>query len=608
MKRKTKWTKRLGCCLTAVVVTALAVLSPAMQQTNVYAAGQTLPSGLEKAQLEERIDAYVEEHQDTTAGMAVAVFDSTEELAKKYYGYVDVEKQAAVTQDSVFEWGSTTKLLVWVSVMQLYEQGKLELESDIRSYLPDGFLTNLSYDNPVTMINLMNHSAGFQEGYVDVMVKDPDYIDSLEEALRKHEPAQIYEPGTVTAYSNWGVALAGYIVERVSGMSFSEYVHENIFEPLQMEHSAVAMDLSDNEWVRQKRKELQCYTTEGALIPDCFYYITLYPAGMCTSTLDDFEKFALALLQEDAVLLKHVETWEELFAPSAYFGASGIASNCHGFWTVPFGVLTVGHGGNTVGCSSYLLLDRENQLGVVVMTNQSGEKVYNRDMMELVFGKYERSNYTGDNEIPPGGFRTARTVRRGPFKVMSLSYGNVEEDEDQLWIFDDRGKQNKIVYSYEDQIQASLPLFLMEAGVIFLWIVAFGFSAVSLLVRGIMCMIRHFRKSSVAAGTGCEKTKLGRWSAAAAVLQMTALLFLVLIIYNVSTFALGDTYIWMFAAIGVLALAMGALCVYGLFHNNKSDRQYLKKRQKVFNNITAFFLLVAVVNVLYWNLFMFWEV
>lgn len=91
MKRKTKWTKRLGCCLTAVVVTALAVLSPAMWQTNVYAAGQTLPSGLEKAQLEERIDAYVEEHQDTTAGMAVAVFDSTEELAKKYYGYVDVE-------------------------------------------------------------------------------------------------------------------------------------------------------------------------------------------------------------------------------------------------------------------------------------------------------------------------------------------------------------------------------------------------------------------------------------------------------------------------------------------------------------------------------------
>lgn len=230
------------------------------------------------------------------------------------------------------------------------------------------------------------------------------------------------------------------------------------------------------------------------------------------------------------------------------------------------------------------------------------------DMMELFFGEYERSNYTGDNEIPPGGFRTARTVRRGPLKVMSLSYGNVEEDEDQLWIFNDSGKRNKIVYSYEDQIQTSLSLFLMEVGMIFLWIVAFVFSAVSLLVCGIMYLIRHFRKHGATADTGCEKTKLGRWSAAAAVLQLLALLLLILIIYNVSTFAMGDTYIWMFAALGVLAFAMGTLCVYGVIHNNKLDSQYLKKRQKVFNNVTAFFLLVAVVNVLYWNLFMFWKV
>lgn len=593
----------------AAIAVMLALLLSAMQTTNVNASAQTLPSGLGKAQLEEKIDEYVAGHQETTAGMAVAVFDSTDELLKKYYGYVDVENQTAVTQDSVFEWGSTTKLLVWVSVMQLYEQGKLELDRDINGYLPEGFLTNLFYDQSVTMLNLMNHNAGFQESYVDVMVTDAGYIDSLEEALRKHEPAQIYEPGTVTAYSNWGVALAGYIVERVSGMSFSEYVHENIFEPLQMEHSAVSMDLSDNEWVRQKRKELQCYTTERDLIPGCFYYITLYPAGMCTSTLDDFEKFAAALLREDAVLLKNPETWAEMFAPSAYFGESGIPLNCHGFWAVPFGVLTVGHGGNTAGCSSYLLLDRENRLGAVVMTNQSGEKIYNRDMMALVYGAYERSDYTDDNEVPPGGFRTARTVRRGPFKVMSLSYGNVDaEDEDWLWIFDDSGERGKIVYSYEDQIQASLPLFVMEAGVTFLWIVAFVFSAVSLLVRGIMGLIRHFRKRGAAAETVRMKTKLGRWSAAAAVLQLTVLLFLVLIIYHVSAFALGDTYIWMFAAIGILALVMGALCVYGLVYNNRTGGQFLKKRQKVFNNVTAFFLIVAVVNVLYWNLFMFWEV
>lgn len=289
--------RKMGGTLTSLVILLTAILTAPANAIKTHAAEQTLPSGIEKVQLEAKVDEYVAKHERTTAGMAVAVFDGTDELFKKYYGYVDVEDQIAVSEDSVFEWGSATKLLVWVSVMQLYEQGKLELDSDISDYLPDGFLSNLSYDMPVTMLNLMNHNAGFQEVYVDVMVTDADYIGSLEEALRKHKPAQIYMPGTVTAYSNWGVALAGFIVEQVSGVSFSEYVHENIFEPLQMEHSALSLDLSDNEWVQQKRKELQCYTTERDLIPDCFYHITLYPAGMCTSTLDDFEKFAAALLR-----------------------------------------------------------------------------------------------------------------------------------------------------------------------------------------------------------------------------------------------------------------------------------------------------------------------
>lgn len=605
MKRKNKWM--------TVLSVILMIVSIMVQPGEVNAVEQSLPSGVERVQLEEKIDEYVAKHQDTTTGMAVAVFDSTEELMKKYYGYVDMENQIAVASDSVFEWGSTTKLLVWVSVMQLYEQGKIELDADVRSYLPEGFLTNLSYDTPVTMLNLMNHNAGFQEGYVDLMVTDADYISSLEEALRKHEPAQIYEPGTVTAYSNWGVALAGFIVEQVSGMSFSEYVHQSIFVPLQMEHSAISMDLSDNAWVRQKRKELQCYTTQGELIPDCFYYITLYPAGMCTSTLDDFERFASALLREDLALLQHAETWETMFSPSAYYGESGIPLNCHGFWMVPFGVQTVGHGGNTAGCSSYLLLDREDRLGVVVMTNQSGEKVYNRDMMELIFGKYERSNYTDDNEIPSGGFRTARTVRKGPFKVMSLSYGGIDEtDEGSLWIFDDSGQRSKIVFAYEDQIQTSLPLFLMEVGLVFLWIIAFGFSAVSLLVRGIMLLVHFCRKRNAlaekAAGETGLRKRFGIWSTAAALLQLVTFVLLVLIIDHVSSYALGDTYVWMFAAIGIIAVIMGVLCLYGLIRNRKVDRQRLKVRQRVFNNVTVFFLLVAVVNVLYWNLFMFWEV
>ena len=82
---------------------------------------------------------------------------------------------------------------------------------------------------------------------------------SLEEALRNTEPAQTYRPGEVASYSNWAAALAGLIVQRVSGMDYIDYVHKNILEPLGMEHTSVGPDLTDNPWVREQRLKMNCY-------------------------------------------------------------------------------------------------------------------------------------------------------------------------------------------------------------------------------------------------------------------------------------------------------------------------------------------------------------
>lgn len=567
------------------------------QNVEVSAAQQTLPSGIQSDQLEEEIDSFVREHEDTTAGMAVAVFDQSDELLKNYYGYVDKEKEIPVEADSVFEWGSTTKLLVWVSVMQLYEQGKLDLKKDIRTYLPEGFLTNLSYDTPVTMLNLMNHNAGFQEVYADLFVKDVSDISGLGDALKQHEPEQIYEPGTVTAYSNWGVALAGFIVEQISGMSFSDYVHQNIFEPLGMEHSALYMDLSDNTWVQEKRQELQCYMPTGELIPDCFYYITLYPAGMCTSTLDDFETFARALLDEDSILFQKQETREEMFAPTTYFGQTEVPMNCHGFWMVPFGVQTIGHGGNTAGCSSYLLLDITDGIGAVVMTNEAAESTYNSKMMELIFGTFERSNYMTEDEVPSGIYRPARTVRKGPFKFLSMSFSMGEVDNNLLWAADDSTGLRKIVYSYGDDVEVPTAEFVLEMGLFLLWIAAIAFSLISLIVRLIAALVRKLRKKESA------KKTLGKWSIAAGLLQLLVMVLLFAVIVCVSAYVRWNAYVWLFAVFGILALVMAGMSVYGIVKNRGA---MLKTRQKVFNYFTVGFMVVTVANILYWNLFGVW--
>lgn len=578
----------------AVILLFSIVLSFALP---VSASEEALPSGIAYSELGEYIEAFVREHQDTTAGMAVSVFHQDDSIYTNYFGCADKEANLAVSEDTVMEWGSATKLLVWVSVMQLWEQEKIDLDTDIRSYLPSGFLTNLNYDTPITMTNLMNHNAGFQDVYADLFVKG--YVQSLEDSLKAHMPEQIYEPGTVTAYSNWGVALAAYIVERISGESFDDYVHQHIFAVLGMEHSALSIDLSDNAWVAEKRTELQCYTTDGTLIPDCFYYITLYPAGMCTSTLADFETFGKALLAENSPLFQNQETWETLFSPTAYLGDSTAASNYHGFWVVPYGVETVGHGGNTAGCSSYLLLDLENKIGAVVMTNQSNETVYNSEMMELVFGEFSAESYfETERTAPEGIYRSARTVRVGPFKIISFSFLFDEWGQEEAWMAQTVNGVEKVCYPYEDFVRVPVWQFVLEVALVALWVLAVLFSVISLLVKLIRKIIYTARKKTLSVA-------LGKWSATAALIQLAAVILFAVMASLAMAYALASSYTWMVAVMGVLALVMLGLVLYGIWQMRKSSAS---KKRKIYNWLTIFMLLAAVANILYWNLFMWWSI
>lgn len=568
------------------------------QGVPVQASAPQLPSGIQYDELGTRIEEFVSEHGDTTAGMAISVFGEDAVIYTDYFGYADREAQIAVDQNTVMEWGSATKLLVWVSVMQLWEQERIALDADIREYLPEGFLTNLKYDTPITMLNLMNHNAGFQEVYADLFVKEQDAIRTLEDSLLAHEPAQIYKPGTVTAYSNWGVALAAYIVERVSGESFDDYVHRHIFAPLSMEHSALSADLSDNVWVQEKRKELQCYMADGTLIPDCFYYITLYPAGMCTSTLEDFETFGMALLNKDSPLFQKKETWNTFFTPTAYLGDSDVPSNYHGLWMLPYGVETVGHGGNTAGCSSYLLLDPQNKIGVVVMTNQSNETVYNEEMMELIFGAFSEDRYFDvERSQPEGIYRSARTVRTGPFKIMSLSFLFGEVEPDEFWMTGISSGTEKICFSYGDYVRVPVWQFVLEMGLFLLEIAALLFSVISLVVKLIRRIVCVCRKKQIT-------IPLGRWSILAAFLQIAAIAVLAAMAVQVMSYALAGTYAWLTVVFAVLAVLMTGFIVYAIARIPKIKAT---KKRKAYNWSTAILLVVTVANILYWNLFMWWR-
>ena len=506
--------------------------------------------------LEEKIDAFYAEHESGAAGMQMAVLDRQGLVFKGYYGCADRERQLPFDETTVVDWGSSTKLLVWVSVMQLWEQGKLELEADVRDYLPEGFLSHLQGDKAVRMLDLMNHRAGFQEHYTDLFLQPGQELLSLEQALLQDPPPQIFAVDTVTAYSNWGVALAGYIVERVSGLSFCDYVHRNIFAPLGMENSALAPDLSDNPSVRERRESLVCYAGTKPL-GSAFYEIQLYPAGSCVSTLDDYLAFAGSLIQDRCPLFASQDSFEAMMTASSCFGDTSVGRNAHGFWALPYGENTWGHGGNTAGCSSYLLFDPQRQLAAVVMCNQAGEEQFNGEMMELVFGE-SAWDYPAPERRPKGMLHPARTVLQGHFRIAGESFLSPGSMSELLWTYNEKDGIAKIEAPYSDYYFVSFPELLPSVLAVYGWAAAAAFSLAALLLTLLRGVLRRLRKKPKPA-----RLPGARWSGAAVLLQLLIALAVLLVVAMVTSWRRAEEYLWLFPTAAALGALLAVLAVYG---------------------------------------------
>jgi len=157
--------------------------------------------------------------REDIAGAVVVVVKDGKILVSKGYGYSDAKKRTPVTPDAtLFRPGSISKTFTWTAVMQLVEQGKLNLDRDVNDYLD--FQTPHTFGRPVTLRNLMTHTSGFEEVIKDLAVDRPEDLPPLQGFVITHQPKQIYAPGTIPAYSNYGADLAGYIVQRVSGVPF----------------------------------------------------------------------------------------------------------------------------------------------------------------------------------------------------------------------------------------------------------------------------------------------------------------------------------------------------------------------------------------------------
>ena len=306
--------------------------------------------------------------RDDIAGATVAVVKDGKLLFAKGYGYADVEKKKPVSaQETLFRPGSVSKLFTWTSVMQLFEQGKLDLDRDVNEYLdfkiPDAF------GKPITLKNILTHTPGFEEQIKNLIITDTAKPD-LGQYVKTHIPGRIYPPGTVPAYSNYATAVAGYIVERVSGKPFDEYVNQNIFKPLKMERSTMTQPLPQH---------LAGLMSNGYRVgsgeAQPFEMVTAYPAGSLSSTATDMAQFMMAHLQDgrlgDAQILKP-ET-ARLMHSRLFALDDAMNGMCYGFYEESRnGQRIIGHGGDTVYFHSDLHLLLDQKIGFFVSYNSLG--------------------------------------------------------------------------------------------------------------------------------------------------------------------------------------------------------------------------------------------
>lgn len=304
------------------------------------------------------------------AGATVSIVKDGKLLFAKGYGYADVAgKKPVVADETTFRPGSISKLFTWTAVMQLYEQGKLDLDKDINEYLD--FKIPEAFGQPITLKNVMTHTAGFEEQTKDLFAYDRDG-PNLGEYLKNHIPKRIFPPGKIPAYSNYATSLAGYIVERVSGQPFNQYIEQNIFKPLGMNRSSFAQPLPP---------ELAGLLSKGYALasedPKPFEVIGPFPAGSLSTTATDMAKFMIAHLQDgrgtgDAQILKPETArlmHSRLFAldPAAKAMAYGFYEETSHNHRI------IGHGGDTVlfHSDSHLILDAG--IGFFISYNSAGK-------------------------------------------------------------------------------------------------------------------------------------------------------------------------------------------------------------------------------------------
>lgn len=437
--------------LTRVVALFMFVLfaaSPALAMP-----GSESSKPIDPAELESFIDDYLAEQMTAyqVAGTAVSVVQNGQVILSKGYGYADVENQIPVDPETtVFRIGSISKLFTWTAIMQLAEQGKLDLNADINTYLD--FTIPNTFSAPITLNHLMAHTPGFEDRNFSQMSASTGGIIPTGEWLKTHIPARVRPSGEYSSYSNYGATLAGYIVERVSGLPYDDYIEQNILIPLNMARStsrqpvpaALASNLSIGYEFIDEQYQAQPFET-----------VNVVPAGGLSSTASDLAHFMIAHLQDgkyEELEILQAETARQMHTQH-FTHDPRLPGWAHGFMEINAnGENIIGHSGDTVFFHSFMMLLPEQELGFFITTNSAGGAEITIPFVAAVIEHYfpqstppitAATDFAQQADRFTGSYRASRMSYTTPEKLVALLTAvDIRADGNGLIFNSDSGEQH----------------------------------------------------------------------------------------------------------------------------------------------------------------------
>lgn len=384
---------------------------------------------LDRADLEAWLDGFLPYalRRGDIAGAVVVVVKDGEVMLQKGYGWSDLAARTPVDpENTLFRPGSVSKLFTWTAVMQLVEQGKLDLDADVNQYLD--FTVPPRNGEPVTLRHVMTHTTGMEEQIRGLIASDPDAIVPLGEALKHWVPERIYDAGSTPAYSNYATAMAGYIVQRVSGESFYDYVDKHIFDPLGMQQSSFRQPLPPALLAKVSKG----YDLASSGEPKDYEFISLAPAGSLAATGADMGRFMIAHLQHGqyrGARILAAETAERMHR-TAQASIPPLNRMMLGFYeTSVNGHRAIAHGGDTQWFHSDLQLFPDDGIGIFISVNSNGREgapgQIRNTLMDAFADRYLPA--TGDAAAPAEGVDEA--TAREHAAMMAGNYDNSRRAE-----------------------------------------------------------------------------------------------------------------------------------------------------------------------------------